>query len=157
MMPSFPYDDVFDAIQQYLGYTDDNGSWVAGVWDTSVAALFYENELDGPPSGTKPWVQVILDTALYGQQTIGGGIDPAGNRWDEDGTLWFHIFTARGSGSREARRIGKGLANLFRGHTLLDEDLEFRDANMGAGDPGAENANFYLLSVSIDWRRTNAT
>lgn len=157
-MPSFPYDDVFDAIREYLGYTDDNGNWVPGQWDTSLAPLVYENETEGAPAGTvAAWVQVTLDTALYGQQTIGGGIDAGGNRWDEDGTLWFHIFTPKGAGSRDARRIGKGLANLFRGHTLLNGDLEFRDADMGAGDPGDENANYYLLSVSIDWRRTDAT
>ncbi len=154
---SAPYDDVFDAIQEYLGYTNDAGTWVPGQWDVSLAPLYYENELDGPPPGdVAAWVHVVLDTALYGQQSIGGGIEPGQNRWDEDGTLWFHIFTPRGTRSRESRRIGKALANMFRGHLLLDDQLEFMDADMGAGDPGQENGNYYLLSVSIDWRRTEA-
>lgn len=157
-IPPPPYDDVFDAIQAYLGYTSlDTGSWVDGIWDRTIAALVYENESDSPPGGEPaPWVMVVLDTNLYGQQSLGNGIDVAGNRWDEDGTLWFHVMTPRGSGSREARRIGKALANLFRGVRLLDDGLEFMDADMGAGDPGKENGNFYLLSVSLDWRRTDA-
>jgi hypothetical protein len=130
---------------------------MAGAWDFSLAPLVYENETDGPPAGeVSNWVSVILDTGLYGQQSIGAGIDQAGNRWDEDGTLWFHVFTPRGTGSREARRIAKGLANMFRGKLLLNNALEFMDADMGAGDPGKENANYYLLSVSILWRRVEA-
>lgn len=159
MPTDLPYDDVFDAIQTYLGYTGDSGV-VAGEWDFTVAPLVYENETDGPPDGDlAPWVLVILDTQLYGQQTIGAGIERegiAGNRWDEDGTLWFHVFVPRGTKSREARRIAKGLANLFRGKLLLGDALEFLDADMGAGDPGVENGNYYLLSVSIDWRRVEA-
>jgi Bacteriophage related domain of unknown function len=155
-MPAAPYDDVFDVIQAYLGFTNDLGVWVAGQWDTSLAPLVYENESDGAPSGAlKSWVQVVLDTHLYGQVSIGAGA-PGENRWDEDGTLWFHVFTPKGSKSREARRIAKALANMFRGHLLLDDALEFGDADMGAGDPGKENGKYYLLSVSLDWRRTDA-
>jgi hypothetical protein len=147
-----PYDDVFDAIQGYLGTAA-----VGGVWDFNLAKLVYENESDGPPAGDPaPWVLVVLDTQLYAQQSLGGGLEPGQNRWDEDGTVWFHVFTPRGTGSRKARRIGKALANLFRGHLLLDDGLEFLDADMGAGDPGAENGNYYLLSVSLNWRRIEA-
>lgn len=148
-----PYDEVFDAIREYLGYVDlKTNALVPGGWDFSVAPLVYENEGDSSPSGEiKSWVLVILNGQLYGQQTIGGGIDAGDNRWDEDGTLWFHVFTPRGIGSREARRIAKGLANMFRGQTFLADRLEFLDADMGAGDPGAENANYYLMSVSIQW------
>ncbi|PDT77183.1 phage tail terminator-like protein [Bradyrhizobium sp. C9] len=153
-----PYDPVFDAIRQYLGYVDlTTNQLVAGNWDFTVAPLVYENEGDSSPSGEiNPWVLVVLNSQLYGQQSIGGGVDQGGNRWDEDGTLWFHVFTPRGTGSREARRIAKGLANMFRGMTMLNDRLEFKDADMGAGDPGAENANYYLMSVSIVWGLTEA-
>lgn len=153
-----PYDPVFDAIRQYLGYVDQTtNQLVAGNWDFTVAPLVYENEGDSSPSGEiNPWVLVVLNSQLYGQQSIGGGVDQGGNRWDEDGTLWFHVFTPRGTGSREARRIAKGLANMFRGMTMLNDRLEFKDADMGAGDPGAENANYYLMSVSIVWGLTEA-
>lgn len=153
-----PNDEVFDAIREYLGYTDlETGNPVVGAWDFALAPLVYENESDDAPGGElAPWVQVTLDTALYGQQSIGGGIESGQNRWDEDGTLWFHVFTPRNTGSVEARRIAKGLANMFRGMTLLGDRLEFLDADMGAGDPGAENANYYLMSVSIEWRLTEA-
>lgn len=156
-MPSAPYDDVFDAIQAYLGYTNNVGVWIPGQWDTSLAPLVYENESDGPPAGDlSPWVLVVLDTSLYGQESIGGGQGPTDNRWDEGGTLWFHVLTPRGKQTREARRIAKALANMFRGHRLLDDALEFGDANMGSGDPGRENGNYYLLSVSLGWRRIDA-
>ncbi|TAI67579.1 phage tail terminator-like protein [Bradyrhizobium sp. Leo170] len=153
-----PYDPVFDAIREFLGCTDiETGALVPGNWDFSLAPLVYENEGDGPPSGeVSNWVLVVLNSELYGQQSIGAGIDQAANRWDEDGTLWLHVFTPRGTGSREARRIAKGLANMFRGLTMLNGRLEFMDADMGAGDPGAENANYYLLSVSIEWRVIDA-
>lgn len=144
-----PYDDVFDAI---VAHVNDN-------WDSDLAAIVFENEGDGAPDGeVAPWVQMVLETQLYGQETIGGGADDeqGGNRWDESGVLWFHVFVPRGTGSREARRIAKALANLFRGRTLLDDDLEFGDADLGAGDPGQENGNYYLTSVNIDWRRTEA-
>lgn len=157
-IPPPPNDPVFDAIQAYLGYTDiTTQNWVSGIWDPALAPLIYENESDGPPSGElKAWVLVVLDAALYGQQSIGGGQEAGDNRWDENGTLWFHIFTPKGTGSREARRLGKALANLFRGNRLLDDALEFGDADMGAGDPGQENGNYYLMSVSIEWRLTEA-
>jgi hypothetical protein len=149
MIPA-PYDDVYDAIVEYLGTPE-----VAGEWDQTLAPLYFENTLAGPPPGELgAFVKVVLDTQLYSQETIGAGED---NRWDEAGTLWFHIFTARGVDSREARRIGKALANAFRGRRMLDGDLEFQDADLGAGDPGAENSGYYLLSVSIDWYRTEAS
>ncbi len=144
-----PYDDVYDAIKAHL---DAN-------WDAGLAPIIFENEGGGSPVGeTGAWVQMALDTSLYGQQSIGGGENngPGGNRWDETGTLWFHVFIAKGVGSREARRLGKALANLFRGTALLDGDLEFGDADLGSGDPGQENGNYYLLSVSISWQRTEA-
>lgn len=150
-----PYDEVYDAVLDYLG---DGTPEHPGEWDHSLAPLFYENTIAGPPPGRAAFVKVALETRLYGQETIGA--DDGGenqNRWDESGTLWFHIFTPRGVDSREARRIAKALANAFRGKRMLDDGLEFGDADLGAGDPGAENAGHYLLSVSIDWSRSDAS
>lgn len=148
-----PYDPVFDAIQAYLGATSGTGAW-----DYSVAPLLYENDGDAEPVGdVANWVAVLIDSELYGQQSIGAGIDQAGNRWDEEGTLWFHVFVPRGTKSREARRIARGLANMFRGkNNLIGGNLEFLDASMSSGDPGRENANYFLMSVSIGWRYIDA-
>lgn len=144
---SAPYDDVFDAIKAHV---DAN-------WDSGLAPIYFENDLEGaPPGDVAMWVEVVLDTNLYGQESIGGGDGPKDNRWDEDGTLWFHVMAPRGIGSRESRRFAKALANLFRGTRLLDDELVFGDADMGAGNPGDKNANYYLLSVSIGWLRTDA-
>jgi hypothetical protein len=156
MVIETPYDDVYDAIVEYVG---DGTPEKPGVWDHALAPIVLENQGDGAPAGdVAAWVEMVVDTSLYAQESIGGGADDeaGGNRWDEDGTLWFHVFIARGIGSREARRIAKGLANMFRGKTLLEGELEFGDADMGAGDPGQENGNYYLVSVSITWRRTEA-
>ncbi|MBR1005255.1 hypothetical protein ABIF65_003691 [Bradyrhizobium japonicum] len=155
---AFPDDPVFAAIQAYLGYTDPTSTtWVPGAWDPADGTLVYENESDGPPAGdVATWVLVVLNSSLYGQESIGAG-DQGSNRWDEGGTLWLHVFTPRGTGSKEARRLAKGLANLFRGNTaLMNGFLEFMDADLGAGDPGKENANYYLMSVSVEWRVIDA-
>lgn len=154
---AFPSDPVFDAIREYLGYTNDSGAWVPGAWDPADGALVYENQGDGAPAGeVATWILVMLNSTLYGQQSIGAG-EQADNRWDESGTLWLHVFTPKGTGSVEARRLAKGLANLFRGNnTLMNGLLEFMDADLGAGDPGKENANYYLMSVSVDWRVIDA-
>lgn len=152
MPVTVPYDPIFDAIVAYLG--DGTGPT---DWDFSLAPLVYENDTDGPPSGdVSAWVLVVLNSDLYGQQSIGAGVDQAGNRWDESGTLWFHVFTPRGTKSREARRIAKGLANMFRGQLLMSDALEFGDASLGASDPGVEKGNYYLMSVSIDWHVRDA-
>ena len=151
---ALPDDEAFDAIHDFLVGTPD----LDAAWDPAYAPLIFENEGDDAPAGPPaPWVAVIVDTNIYGQQSIGAGPDQASNRWDEDGTVWFHVFVPRGTKSREARKIAKGLVNLFRGRTLLDERLEFGDANMGDGDPARENAGYYLLSASLEWRFIEAT
>lgn len=151
-----PYDEVYDAIVHYLG---DGSVENPGQWNHDLAKLYYENTLFGPPPGDiAAWVKVVLDTEMYDQESIGADDGETNeNRWDESGTVWFHVFTARGISSREARRIGKALANAFRGKRFLDDTLHFRGADLGAGDPGEENAGYYLLSVSIEWYREEAS
>lgn len=150
-----PYDPVLDAIIDYLG---DGTPEHPGNWDHDLAPLVYENKSEGAPKGEpQVWVLVLLESDLYGQQTIGGGEDAGDNRWDEEGTLWLHVYTPRNSGTRESRRIGKALANMFRGNnTLVGGRLEFMDAHLGLGDPGRENGKYHLNSISIDWRLVEA-
>ncbi|MCP1852797.1 MULTISPECIES: phage tail terminator-like protein [unclassified Bradyrhizobium] len=153
-----PNDEVYDAIRALLGYVDiETGEKVDGQWDFAVAPLVYENEGDSAPSGEiSPWVLVMLVSTFYGQESIGGGEGAGDNRWDEEGTLWFHVFTPRNTGAGQARRIAKGLVRMFRGLTLLEDRLEFLAADLASGDPGAENANYYLMSASIAWGLTEA-
>lgn len=152
-MAALPDDPVFDAIVSLLGKAG-----APGVWDFANAKLVYENETDGAPSGKPaPWVLVLLESTLYGQQSVGSGADIDENRWDEDGRLWFHVFVPRGTGIRTSRNIAKALAQIFRGRTLLNGQLEFLDADLGAGDPGRENGNYHLTTVGIDWRVIDAT
>lgn len=153
-----PYDPTFDAIRDFLGYTDIvTGAVVVGAWDTSIAKLVYENETDGPPAGDPaPWVLVVMTSNFYGQESMGED-EQADNRWDEEGQIWLHVFVPRGTGAREARRIARGLVKLFRGqNSLLGGALEFLDASI-TGEPSNENANYYGMSASVEWRFMDAS
>lgn len=145
-----PYDPVYDAIK---GFLEDGTEG----WDPSIAALVFENTTNGPPDGSvAPWVLILIESQIYGQESIGGGEEAGGNRWDETGRIWFHVFTPINTDSREARRIAKALVKMFRGKQMLSDRLTFGDADMSAGDPGAENGNYYLLSAGLDWFLTEA-
>lgn len=61
-----------------------------------------------------------------------------------------------GTGSLDARRCAKQLADLFRGVTLLSGSLEFRDAFIGQGELAVEVGNWFKLPVDIEWRRIDA-
>lgn len=140
-------DEVFEAIRAYLG----DGIDTAGAW--SDAPLRYPNEAFTPPDG--PWVDFEIEGSLFGQQSIGEHVQ-ADNRWDEEGRIWLHVMVPTGSGGARARGAAKRIAGLFRGKTLLSNQLEFLDASIGAGSPGDENGAWFMISVSIDWRHWDA-
>lgn len=115
----------------------------------------WENDKFSPPAPTEHWISVHFTGDLYGQQTIGARTQEE-NRWDEEGTLVVYIMAPQGVGSREARRLAKAMADLFRGQQLgADEELEFMDAFIGEGEktPDEENGNWWRLRLAIDWRR----
>ncbi len=132
-------DVVYEAIEAYL-----RANW-------TETPLQFENENFDIPS-SREWVMVEMAGTVYGQQTIGAD-NQADNRWDEEGLLWLHVLVQAGSGSQLARRRCKALADLFRGALLLDDSLEFMDADIGIGAQGDDEGSTYRLSVSVDWRR----
>jgi hypothetical protein len=147
-------DAVYDAIKDYLSTAAN----VAGLADstTNVVPPFrFENENFTKPDPPAPWIAMALTGVLYGQQSLGASTQAA-NRWDESGHLWLPVFVPVGAGSSRARQLGKLLADIFRGVTLLSGALEFRDAFIGEGSPAQEDGNWYELPVVIEWRRVEA-
>lgn len=134
-------DVAYDATRAYL----------AGAW--TETQIQWENESFVPPFDG--WIAMEMSGTLYSQQSIGADAQ-ADNRWDEEGVLWLHCFVPTGTGTSTARRWAKQLADLFRGARLLDDDLEFMDAQIGMGEPGDEQGATYRISVVIDWRRVEA-
>jgi hypothetical protein len=148
-------DAVYPAIKAFLS----NASNVAVLADptTHVVPPFrYENETFTLPNNPlAPWVDVEVSSVLYGQQSIGAATQ-ATNRWDETGHLWLSVFVEAGTGGERARQLTKQLADLFRGLTLLNGDLEFMDSYIGEGEPKAEDGNWFKLPLVIEWRRVEA-
>lgn len=139
---------VYSAIEDYL----------KANWTTTRIAFENKSEFeDGtpipPPDGY--WLEVEMTGTVYGQQSIGAGVQ-AQNRWDEEGILFLNVYAPSGVGSQAARTYAKSLADLFRGTTLLSGSLEFMDAYIGKGQPGEREGNWYLVPIDIDWRRIDA-
>lgn len=135
-------DEVFDAIRAYL-----EPRW-------THCPIAWPNEPFGNADG-EAFVAVELHSTSYGQQSI-GAVEQADNRWDEDGTLWFHITVPRNSGFSPSRGAARALANLFRGTTLLNDRLEFGDAVLGHGQDANQEGTKFVTSVSIEWRLMEA-
>lgn len=137
---------VYDAIRDHL----------TSQWQLTPIRWPNEGSADPPdPSEYPIWVSVIMTGTLYGQETIGAEIQ-ADNRWDEEGILWLHVYAAAGSGEREQRQYCKQLADIFRGLTLLDGNLEFGDASIASGELGDENHAWWRISVDVQWRHMDA-
>jgi hypothetical protein len=113
----------------------------------TLAPLLFENEGE---SSADTWVMVEYNSTSFTQESIGAG-SVAANRWDEEGSFFCHVFTRRGIGTTDARAVSYGIADLFRGVTLLNDAIEIRDIIIGQGGPD-EEGNFYIISVNVGWR-----
>jgi hypothetical protein len=143
---------VYDAIKAHL----TTAAIIAVLADpitTDVPPFRWENEAFTIPAGS--WVDVEMTGTLYGQESVGAPVQ-SDNRWDEEGVLWLHALVPRDTGGREARRLCKEMADIFRGLTLLSGSLEFRDAFIGRGMPGDEDGNWFKIILNIEWRRIDA-
>jgi hypothetical protein len=139
---------VFDAIRLFL----DGGPLTPGTGAWTASHIRWENE---PYDPTAEFVDVEMTGTAYGQQSIGASRQKD-NRWDEEGVLWLHVLVPVNTGGSLARTHAKSLADLFRGLTLLNGSLEFRDAFIGRGQTGFEDGAFYRVSVYVNWRRMDA-
>lgn len=141
-MPITGYSDpIYDAIRAHL-----TANWTA----TDLQFPNEEYESIGPT----PWVKVEIHGTDYSQMSIGESVQ-ANNRWDQEGMLWLYLAIHRGTGLTQGRGAAKALANLFRGQSFLGGSLEFMDAAIGIGAPGDEEGPWYIIPVSIEWRRMN--
>lgn len=128
---------------------------VKGLLEASWATtpLAFENENFTRNGG--PFVMLEISGTLYGQQSIGAGSGQA-NRWDEEGVIYLHIMVPTGTGAMDARNYAKSLANIFRGTTLLGDNLEFMDASIGMGDLADEEGIYWRITLTVDWRYIEA-
>lgn len=113
--------------------------------------LVFENE-DWPLSDDPAhFLFVEVFGELFRQASIGGGEAVEDNLWREEGQILIHVMTRRGIGSRTARTLAKQALDLFRG--LDVGDITFRDASIGAGEPGTNDGNYWRMDATIDWER----
>lgn len=96
------------------------------------------------------FVEVVGD--MLEQDTFGA---PGGNEWVEEGAAYLHVMVPDGTGSREARAIGKRLTNLFREAPI--GTMHFTRMSIGAGDVGRHFPNFFAMTVTIGWSRRDIT
>lgn len=116
----------------------------------STTALFFENEdwsLSDQPAHFL-FVEVFGD--FYDQASIGAG-SRDDNLWREEGQVLVHVMTKRGIGSLKARQLAVQVLDIFRGTDL--GNITFREASIGAGEPGTADGNYWRMTASINWQR----
>jgi len=130
--------ETFDAIHDYL----------VASWTTTPIA--FENDGFEVPTDPEHWLLVEVFGDLFEQASIGAEEQRA-NLWREAGQFYVHVMAPRGQGTRTARLYGKQIADLFRGQEIAG--VTFRDASIGAGEPGAADGSYFRMTVTIDWLR----
>ena len=145
-------DVVHDAIRNYLA--GSSPAWTA----TPIAFENEDKDSAGnviPPNPPSPYVQVVLEGWTYDQQSLGAPTQAA-NRWDEEGMLAIDVLVPTGSGASVGRGYAKQLADLFRGKRLVNDTLEFMGTFIERGRPHPHIGNWWIIPVTIDWRRMDA-
>jgi Bacteriophage related domain of unknown function len=141
--------EVYQAVRDFL----------IGAWTATPIGFENENaDINGvalPPAPPIPWIEVEITGTSYSEESLGAGA-PRDNRWDEEGILFLNIYVRSGSGSIRARNYAKQAADLFRGLSLMNDALEFRDSNIGQGRAGEIEGNWYMIPVHVEWRRQNS-
>ena len=132
-------DEIAAAIQDYL-----TTSWTS-------CPLAYENDGYEPPDNT-PWAYVEFMGTAWVQDTIGAG-PIRDNRFTEEGLVMLHVFVPKGTGSNLIRQYARQLADLFRGAELLAGTLWFKNASIGAGNPGSEDGKWWRMTATIEFER----
>lgn len=146
---------AFDAIRAFIS---DNWSDAAPV----ACPLAWDNEPFETPAELGPkdpvthrstpnaWGRVLIDGDMDEQQTVGGG-DPAGERWDETGSVTLWVFFPAGHGSRTVRLLLTAFADLCRGQDIGAVEFQtIRFDPIGATD---DTGKWWGMSASIDWIR----
>lgn len=130
---------VYDVVEQRL-----DANWTA-------TPVVFENEDFPTPDDPAAFVFVELYGDVFDQISIGGGDEVGDNLWREAGSLLMHVMTPNGTGTRDARAFAKQLVDLFRGQEI--GGVTFRDAAIGAGEPGENDGNYFRMTASVSWLR----
>jgi hypothetical protein len=126
---------------------------IAAGW--TFAPVITQNVAGSPPeqTGTDPTPYLFIEISNNStEQASTGEAEPDGNRWDEYGQVFFHIYTPSGSGVALSDQYADAIVDLFRGQTLAT-NIEFHDFSGDVGGPGDVDGNYYRVSVSVDWIR----
>lgn len=118
-------------------------------WDGDAVPVWFENETWDLEASPDAFLSVELSGDLFGQASIGSG-DPLEEFWREDGELRIHVLVPQGGGTATARTLAKQAADLFRGREL--SGVKFRNASLGAGQPGTVDGNYYRFTATIDYQ-----
>ena len=114
----------------------------------SAERVSWPNEaFDLPDHTASPaplWLALETSGNLSAPVEIGGGV------WQEDGAIWVHCFAPTGTGVLDLRQLAKSVANTFR--DLPPAPVIYTGAEIGMGEPGDENGNWYRISVRIEYR-----
>jgi len=128
-------------------------NYLAANWTTSE--LVYESTLTEPPVQSdgvlRPYFYIQVSYNSTDQWSIGE--EPrTGNRWREDGLVFFHLYTPAGAGMDVSDEHADAMIALFKG-LQLSPDIEFRNISSDIGGPGDDNGNYYRISISVEWVR----
>lgn len=97
------------------------------------------------PNGESPlWIIVEAAANLAEPIELGGGV------WQETGSVWIHAVAPSGAGVTGLRQLTKLAANAFRG--LPPGPVTYTGADIGMGEAGDEDGNWYIVSVRIEYR-----
>jgi hypothetical protein len=138
---------TYDTVEQYLP-----AQWATACAAASVGVtpIIFENMPDELPDDPTHFVFVEIFGDFFDQASIGAETRD-GNLWREVGQVYLHVMTRNGIGTRLARQYAGLLIDLFRGMEI--GTVIFREASIGAGDPGKYRANYYSMLATINWQR----
>lgn len=138
---------TYDTVEQYL-----TAQWPSACSGASLqfAPLVFENFDDELPDEPAHFIQVEIYGDFFDQASIGAETRTA-NLWREVGQIYLHVMTRNGIGTRLARQYAGLAIDLFRGMEI--GTVIFREASLGAGEPGKVKANYYAMTATINWQR----
>ena len=146
---------AFEAIHDFIttGWVD-----VAPV----ACPLVWDNEAIKPPEPFGPvdagtgkatprvWARILIEGDLWEQASIGGG-DPAGERWDETGSVMVLAFAPINTGSRGIREVLTAFAEMCRGRDT--GAIEFQDIRFDPIGVKDDTGKWWGMHIVIDWIR----
>lgn len=126
-------------------------SFLQANW--TATPLVFPNQMLPDNAEGQPWVMVRHRGRQYDQASIGAG-SRASNLWEEDGTVYLHVFVPSGTGDDAASQYAEDLALLFRTQGELPAaGIRFCTMSIGDGEIEEEDGRWWATTVTVDWRR----